>query len=166
MPTKYIGDGADEHLVGEGMRGMRGVAEGRGHAHKGALRGLLRLHQAPSSSIKLHQAPSGAIRGTQAHSARDLVPRRSHRAGKTSPSECAPSGAIRGTQARDLIPRRSHRAGRTSPSECARRGWYSRGARGACHGARKDGRGATRAWRSSRACIFGTRSPDEVVMRL
>ena len=60
MPTKYIGDGADEHLVGEGMRGMRGVAEGRGHAHKGALRGLLRLHQAPSSSIRRNQRHSGA----------------------------------------------------------------------------------------------------------
>ena len=68
MPTKYIGDGADEHLVGEGMRGMRGVAEGRGHAHKGALRGLIRLNQAPSSSIKLHQAPSSSIRRNQRHS--------------------------------------------------------------------------------------------------
>ena len=62
MPTKYIGDGADEHLVGEGMRGMRGVAEGRGHAHKGALRGLIRLHQAPSSSIRRNQRHSGALR--------------------------------------------------------------------------------------------------------
>ena len=84
MPTKDIGDGADEHLVGEGMRGMRGVAEGRGHAHKGALRGLIRLNQAPSSSIKLHQAegpnqapsssiklhqaPSSSIRRNQRHS--------------------------------------------------------------------------------------------------
>ena len=68
MPTKYIGDGADEHLVGEGMRGMRGVAEGRGHAHKGALRGLIRLNQAPSSSIKLHQAPSSSIKLHQAQS--------------------------------------------------------------------------------------------------